>query len=222
MRSWMSPAAATNDFLVDRALWHYTRGLALVAKSSRQPRASTPHSPPSPVARKPKSSAAPFFPSPMHWEWPRRSSVDVWPEPPARQRIRSTTAKGRRPGGCHTVYGARLLAHTRPPHFGSCFAPGREPAKAEQVFREDLRRPRMAGACTALGKLSGRRADWHKPTMSNVNLGRVVTGRREARSGLVLTDRRHAPRKRHPSFSAWWRNVANHPGGNHSPPGARQ
>jgi hypothetical protein len=184
---------ATNDFLVDRALWHYTRGLALVAK--KQPDAagaSTPHSPPLPLAKKPKNSAARFSPV-----------ADALGVAATFLGGRVAGASGKTTDSIEQLQKAVALADAIP-----YMEPAYWPIPVRPTLGAALLQPgnppkpsRFSGGPTSLA------AQWLEPARPRTSSpgpgpigasrrcpasiqGRVVTGRREARSGMVLTDRR--------------------------------
>ena len=132
----------TNDFLVDRALWHYTRGLALAGKKQ-----------PDDAAREQASLAA-IAAS----EEAKKLSSPVYPVADALGVAatflggRVAVVKGKTQDGIEQLQKAVALADAIPymepaywpipvrPTLGAALLQAGEPAKAEQVFRDDLLR----------------------------------------------------------------------------------
>jgi tetratricopeptide (TPR) repeat protein len=142
-----SQPAATNDFLVDRALWHFTRGLALLAKN--QPDAAAiEHQALTALAQSPDAKALdnPAFPASATLK-----VADLW--------LAGRLAGAR---GDHTrqiellqaaVHAEDTLPYMEPtfwpipirPALGRALLEAGQPERAEQVFRDDLQRwPRNA------------------------------------------------------------------------------
>jgi len=133
---------ATNDFLVDRALWHYTRGLALVAK--KQPDAAArEHAALAAIAggEEAKKLSSPVFPV-----------ADALGVAATFLGGRVAGASGKATDSIEQLQKAVALADAIPymepaywpipvrPTLGAALLQAGEPAKAEQVFREDLLR----------------------------------------------------------------------------------
>lgn len=138
---------ATNDFLVDRALWHFTRGLALVATGAAEP-AGREHRALADLAASPEAKALsnPAFPVAD-----TLAVASLWLG--ARVAAANGDLKGQVAGLEKAVEAEDALPYMEPtfwpipvrPALGVALLQAGDAPRAEAVFREDLRRwPRNA------------------------------------------------------------------------------